>query len=262
MWWVATGFGLLGRRTTIVLCYHAVRDTQRAAFERQMAAIASRCVANVHRTASPHRVGLPRVAVTFDDAFECLDRNARPVLESLRVEAGVYAVTGNAGRPPEWDIAADHPEATERTMTDDELKAAERSSAFRLGSHTVSHPRLADLSEEEIRRELAGSRAALEVLLGREVDELALPHGSYDPRVLRLAEDAGYRTVYALGQAASQANPGICVPRCSMSPDVWPIEFFLTTRGAYGWLPAFRGLIRSLRRAGAPAEQVGRGVTA
>ncbi|MEM1329463.1 MAG: polysaccharide deacetylase family protein [Planctomycetota bacterium] len=260
-WWVLSGFGMLGRRTTIVLCYHAVRDGQHERFERQMRSISDRCVARVGDETSGG-LGLPRVALTSDDAFECLNRNARPLLESLGIEVGVYAVTGNPGDTPRWDIASDHPEASERTMTEAELREADASPAFRIGSHTVSHPRLAELDESAIRAELTESKRRLDELLARGVDELALPHGSVDERVLKIAGECGYRTVYLLGAAASASSGAGAVPRCSMSPDVWPIEFFLTTRGAYGWLPAFRGLVRRvIGGGGAPAART-QGATA
>ncbi len=49
-----------------------------------------------------------------------------------------------------------------------------------VGSHTMSHANLSQLSEEEVRRELAQSQAALEQALpGYRVVSLAVPYGAY-----------------------------------------------------------------------------------
>jgi peptidoglycan/xylan/chitin deacetylase (PgdA/CDA1 family) len=64
------------------------------------------------------------------------------------------------------------------------------------GSHTVTHPTLASLRDDEARRELEDSKRRLEQQLGRAVCALAYPlgmPGSYDARIKSLAEQAGYR---------------------------------------------------------------------
>lgn len=65
-------------------------------------------------------------------------------------------------------------------------------SGVELGSHTVTHPILTHASDEELRRELRDSRARLEEELGRAVDLFCYPNGSYDERVRRETERAGY----------------------------------------------------------------------
>lgn len=65
-------------------------------------------------------------------------------------------------------------------------------SGVELGSHTVTHPILTNASDEELRRELRDSRARLEEELGRAVDLFCYPNGSFDERVRRETELAGY----------------------------------------------------------------------
>jgi peptidoglycan/xylan/chitin deacetylase (PgdA/CDA1 family) len=61
-----------------------------------------------------------------------------------------------------------------------------------IGSHTVSHPKLAALGPERQRRELADSKAALEDLLGEQVGHLCYPYGSFDLDAVRAAAETGY----------------------------------------------------------------------
>ena len=55
-----------------------------------------------------------------------------------------------------------------------------------LGSHTMSHPILTTLSDQEIELELLESRRYLENRLRRPVDFFCYPNGSYDKRVYQV----------------------------------------------------------------------------
>jgi hypothetical protein len=57
--------------------------------------------------------------------------------------------------------------------------------------HTVSHPDLTQLPEDQIRREILDDRHALEDLTGHGVRGLAYPFGKYDERVIALLPELG-----------------------------------------------------------------------
>lgn len=61
------------------------------------------------------------------------------------------------------------------------------------GSHTMSHPFLENLSEEEIMYELRESKLVIERSINKEVKAVAYPSGSYDRRVLYCAKKCGYQ---------------------------------------------------------------------
>ena len=63
-----------------------------------------------------------------------------------------------------------------------------------IGSHTLTHPILTNISDERLRAELCGSKSRLEARLERRVELLCYPNGDYDARVKRAAADAGYRS--------------------------------------------------------------------
>jgi peptidoglycan/xylan/chitin deacetylase (PgdA/CDA1 family) len=69
-----------------------------------------------------------------------------------------------------------------------------------VGSHTLSHPILATLSDQEIERELLDSRHCLEQRLQRTVDFFCYPNGSYDKRV--------YQAVKRMYRAAVTTESG------------------------------------------------------
>jgi len=84
-----------------------------------------------------------------------------------------------------------------RCLTPDEVRALADGGLVEVGAHGIHHPSLGRLSLEEQRREIAGSKARLEALLGRTVHSFAYPFGgsgTYDPATLELLARAGIRT--------------------------------------------------------------------
>lgn len=68
-----------------------------------------------------------------------------------------------------------------------------------VGSHTVRHPNLTALSDDELRAELEGSRADIADALGTTPETISYPYGRHDSRVIEAARRAGYRAGMTLG---------------------------------------------------------------
>jgi peptidoglycan/xylan/chitin deacetylase (PgdA/CDA1 family) len=237
----------LRRLSCIVLCYHGIIDTQRNRFRNQMERLSRRFRPFTIRQ-SDDIWPSHGVAVTFDDAFANLVDNAIPFLEQSRFPAMIFAVADNLGCSPKWRMPRGHPEANESTMTAEQLQAVSKNPLIRIGSHTMTHPDLATIPEDQLRFELAESKRRLEGIVGCPVEDLALPHGSYNDQVIVEAIRAGYKRIYTLDPRPydpSSANP--VIGRFSMSPDVWKLEFRLTCAGAYSWLYSWRKVVRGIR---------------
>lgn len=259
LWWlVSYAIGILrgGRRGVVVLCYHGIADSQRSRFAWQMNHVADRAIdAGDIEAAAARRARRPRVCVTFDDAFANLARNALPVMQQLEVPATIFAVPGNLGDMPRWTMPPNHPEAREPILSAAQL-AAVQSPLCRIGSHTLTHPDLTDLSPPQVRRQLVQSRRQLRQILQVGIEDLALPFGACNSRVLTAAREAGYRRVFTLEPCLEPLSAGI-LGRFSMDPDAWRLEFLLTCAGAYTWLRTWRRLVRRLRpgRSTKPAKE-------
>jgi peptidoglycan/xylan/chitin deacetylase (PgdA/CDA1 family) len=66
-----------------------------------------------------------------------------------------------------------------------------------IGSHSASHPlRFSALPFTEMVSEWSRSRAALEEIVGRQVDVGSVPGGYFSPEVARAARDAGLRVLF------------------------------------------------------------------
>jgi peptidoglycan/xylan/chitin deacetylase (PgdA/CDA1 family) len=190
----------------LVLCYHAVSDSwphllavTPCAFERQLRSIRFRGYRPV--TAAEAVSGRGRVFhVTFDDAYKSV-MNAMPTLERLGVCATVFACSSFAddGRPlavPELAAEANARPDALATMDWEQLRdLADRN--VEIGSHTLTHAHLTQLSDVELSRELRDSRLRIEAELGRPCRFVAYPYGDDDERVHRAARAVGYEAAFA-----------------------------------------------------------------
>ncbi|HEV3467918.1 MAG TPA: polysaccharide deacetylase family protein [Pyrinomonadaceae bacterium] len=117
-----------------------------------------------------------------------------------------------------------------------------------IGSHTLSHPILTRADDEQLRRELRGSRARLEAELGRRADLFCYPNGSFDERVRRETERAGYACAVTTlpGLNRRRADP-LALRRVPAEADL--PHFVQTTSG-------FEQLKNRLRRQGASPGEI------
>ena len=67
------------------------------------------------------------------------------------------------------------------------------SNGIEIGSHTMTHPVLTNISSEQLRWEVHESRLRLEAVLGRQVEQFCYPNGDNDERVQSEVARAGYR---------------------------------------------------------------------
>jgi peptidoglycan/xylan/chitin deacetylase (PgdA/CDA1 family) len=135
--------------------------------------------------------------VTFDDGYAGTFRYALPALQESGVVATLFVTTGFLGR---------------EGFIDEAMLRAWHAAGHPVGSHSVTHPALNLMSEPEIRRELADSRARLEDILGAPIEEFSVPGGNSSARVARLAFEAGYQRVYTSRPAYGRAGKAV-VPR-------------------------------------------------
>lgn len=189
----------------LILSYHAISPDWPAAvsvtpreLEQQLAHLVSRGYTGVtFSKAARGDVAGKVVAVTFDDGFHSIAEHARPVLDRLGLPGTVFFPTRfiDSGGPLSWpDIdrwLGGHHEDELIPMSWDEARVL-ADAGWEIGSHTRSHPRLTDLSDDQLAEEVAGSREDCERKLGRPCRALAFPYGDYDERVMAAVRAAGY----------------------------------------------------------------------
>lgn len=112
----------------------------------------------------------------------------------------------------EWSGAHGARDGTHRLLTEDELRFLANSRWVTIGAHTVTHPQLSTLSEDEQRYEIVESKRQLEKLIGKRVKVFAYPFGKktdYNPTSVRICREAGYLKAAAAfrGEAHRWTDP-------------------------------------------------------
>ena len=206
---------MAARFRSLILCYHAASPSWKhelsidpLIIERQIGSLVSRGF----RPAPIEQCleGAARLLhVTFDDAYRSV-RNVLPALERLGARATVFACADFAddGRPldvPELaQQAARHPDELATMAWDDLRELSER--GVTVGSHTLSHPHLPELSDDELRRELAESRERIADELRHPCELMAYPYGEVDKRIKEAARATGYRAAFSLAARAENTD--------------------------------------------------------
>lgn len=121
-----------------------------------------------------------RIALTFDDGYRDNLSVAAPLLVELGIPFSVFVCTGAVAERRAGFLGPE-----------DVCELAGLQGAT-IGSHSISHPRLVECNDRRLKEELAGSKAYLEDLLGKQVDSISYPDGLVDRRVRDMAENAGY----------------------------------------------------------------------
>lgn len=136
------------------------------------------------------KVGKPFVSITFDDGYRDNYTNALPILKKEQVPFTVYVTTGFIdNKQSMWWYP------NERLgLSRDELLNLDAEPLCTIGAHTITHPKLENLSVQEQRVEIKQSKQDLESLLGHPVDHFSYPHGSYNENTVGITEEFGFRT--------------------------------------------------------------------
>ena len=148
---------------------------------------------------------LPRrpVVITFDDGSRDCLQHAVPALLAHGFTATFFIVGGLVGSTTRWlpaDVGLELPTADWPMLRDAEREG------MRCEAHSVTHPRLARVDDDQARVELVRGRELLEQGLGHPVRHLAYPYGSNSPRTRELAGDAGYLTACTTHEALATAR--------------------------------------------------------
>jgi len=131
------------------------------------------------------------VIVTLDDGYKDNYQNAFPILKEYNIPAILFIVSGHVGNKNNWITNEAYPERPLMSWSEiDEM----RRNGILIGSHTVHHHRLTEISPDAARFEIEDSKKCIEDRLGIAIHHFAYPHGDMNEAVLELVKKAGYKT--------------------------------------------------------------------
>lgn len=80
--------------------------------------------------------------------------------------------------------------SVEKRLTDAQIQELARD--FDIGAHTMTHPRLPQVSDEEAEKEIRESRIYLQKVTGQAVATFCYPRGEYVPKHVPMVQRAGF----------------------------------------------------------------------
>jgi peptidoglycan/xylan/chitin deacetylase (PgdA/CDA1 family) len=199
-----------GYQVVPILCYHRFAEkcsaslcTPAALFEAQMRYLKENgyrviSLSEFHDFVS-YRRSIPRksVAITFDDGYRSVYDIAYPILKKYGFTATLFVYTDFIGN-------------AKSAMTWEQLRQM-KADGFEIGSHSLSH---CDLTRkkagesdqaflERVREELLMSKQIIDQKLGQNTAYVAFPYGTYDPAVLALSQEVGYKLGFLVTQGGN-----------------------------------------------------------
>ncbi len=152
------------------------------------------------------------VGITFDDGYANLVEAALPALLRHGFTATMFIVSGLLGGTNKWDGSPVWPLMSAEQVR--ELAAA----GMEIGSHTITHPRLAGADAHQLKAEVNDSKASLSDLIGAEIRGFAYPYGSMDTTAQHAVRDAGYdyacATMTPMTELGLMALPRMFIAEC------------------------------------------------
>lgn len=136
------------------------------------------------------------VVISFDDAYSCVYDFAFPILTKYHFTATLFVITKFVGMTNSWDYHLKRFQF--RHCTWEEIKNLDRA-GWEIGSHTVTHPNLNNLSPNKLWHEVVYSKHILETILKKSVNVFSYPFGKFNKRVIRYVQQAGYLGACTLG---------------------------------------------------------------
>jgi len=180
-----------------ILMYHYIEEptastsltnlyTRPAVFEAHLVALKNDCYQTIlaselgRAMMTGRAVPTRSIVLTFDDGYEDMYTNVFPLLKKYNLKATMYIIV-NALDTPGY-------------LTREQIKEMSASNQVEIAAHTFNHPDLRKLNYKKDWDEIAGSKKALEHIIGRPVYSFAYPYGFFGQREEEICRQAGYLT--------------------------------------------------------------------
>ena len=138
------------------------------------------------------------VALSFDDGYLDVAENALPVLREHGFRASVFV----APAVIDGDATFEWYERQPPLLEWNRIRELDREGVLSFEAHSLTHPNLLRLGDDEAREEISGSKTALEARLERPVEAFSYPAGLFGEREHRYVTESGFRV-------AVSCEPGV-----------------------------------------------------
>jgi peptidoglycan/xylan/chitin deacetylase (PgdA/CDA1 family) len=206
-----------------------------------------------------------KILLTFDDGYDDLYEELLPTSIALRIRPLVFLIANREYPTNVWDHARGL--RKRNLLTVQQIREMQRQGVV-FGSHTMTHPWLTQVNDEQLRHEVTDSKHALEDLLSAEVYSFAYPYGGVDQRVRAAVAEAGYKIAFTTMPGLNWWNDPLTLRRGDIHKGTSFLDFLVNLRSGHSVLtslvtraqslesdlptPVLRSTIRLMRNAVRP----------
>jgi len=162
--------------------------------------------------------------ITFDDGFRNVFTHALPVLTELGFTSTNYLVAHQFDGGNVWDAQNNVP--FQPLMTIEEARGWAQAGQ-EVGSHTLDHVHLPELSIEDALTQIKDSRRILSEVVAQDITAFCYPYGHFKPEHAEMVAQAGYQnaTTTQRGFAGARDQPFL-LPRVGIWRSTHLLRFF------------------------------------
>lgn len=230
-------FNMSSNQRCVVLYYHSVLNKEKEEFIRQINYLSEKyCFVSLN---SLNTITSKKnlISITFDDGLSSIFTNALPELIKRKIPATVFIPAAKIGSYPNWEQKNQEICFEDKILNRDEIKELS-GLGIEIGSHTLNHTDLRNVTIEKAIEEFQLSKSLLEEITGKKIVSFSFPYGSYNDELINLALDCGYHFVYTTEpEMVSFPTKRKIFGRIGVDPGDSIFEFKLKAAGAYSWLP-------------------------
>lgn len=152
------------------------------------------------------------LVLTFDDGYIDFYINAFPIMRRFNIKSVSFLPTGliNQGYYMSWS----------------QIKEIDATGLVSFQTHSVTHPNLTAITNDQLKFQLVESKKTLEAQLNKPVNFMAYPYGYSDARVWNAVEEVGYLGSVGTWYGVIESEGVVFnMPRVKVSGE-WSIEDF------------------------------------
>lgn len=129
------------------------------------------------------------IILTVDDGYKDNYDILYPILKKFNMKAVIYLTTGVSYN--KWTVDSVG-EKKFYLLNKEEIKELHKSNLIEFGGHTLTHPSMLELSDENLKKEVEENKKFIEEIIGDKLVSFAYPYGHNSKRIQNIVKKAGY----------------------------------------------------------------------